>query len=165
MQNGFTPLHIAPAELQIHFWRHVRTGATSLVLSLASWVHCSSLGDIKPENILYETSRQAVRIADFGESRSLRARSAPHFTHAVSFPCFVNQILFLSILRWPTYGQHGQELPIACQQLLKQSCNSLLKSCLWICRPAEASQSDIKQASVHRLCWDSLVSSARVLAA
>ena len=32
-------------------------------------------GDIKPENILYETSRQVLRIADFGESRSLRARS------------------------------------------------------------------------------------------
>ena len=38
-------------------------------------------GDIKPENILYETSRQVLRIADFGEARSLRAR--PPFTDYV----------------------------------------------------------------------------------
>ncbi|CAE7478437.1 Mak [Symbiodinium pilosum] len=37
--------------------------------------------DIKPENVLYETKREVVRIADFGESRSLRAR--PPFTDYV----------------------------------------------------------------------------------
>jgi len=37
--------------------------------------------DIKPENVLYETRREVVRIADFGESRSLRAR--PPFTDYV----------------------------------------------------------------------------------
>lgn len=37
--------------------------------------------DIKPENVLYETQREMVRIADFGEARSLRAR--PPFTDYV----------------------------------------------------------------------------------
>jgi len=37
--------------------------------------------DIKPENVLYETERDMVRIADFGEARSLRAR--PPFTDYV----------------------------------------------------------------------------------
>jgi len=37
--------------------------------------------DIKPENILYDPARQTIRIADFGEARSLRAR--PPFTDYV----------------------------------------------------------------------------------
>ena len=122
MQNGFAPLqplHIATADLRIAIncrfisgcWQpdcNVRTGAPSVIKPGKLSASSASLGDIKPENILYETSRQAVRIADFGESRSLRARSAPHFTHAFSFPSFVNQIsdpfslYFATANAWPT---------------------------------------------------------------
>mmetsp|Transcript_59868 Transcript_59868/g.106454 ORF Transcript_59868/g.106454 Transcript_59868/m.106454 type:complete len:602 (-) Transcript_59868:70-1875(-) len=37
--------------------------------------------DIKPENVLYETRREVVRIADFGEAKTLRSR--PPFTDYV----------------------------------------------------------------------------------
>mmetsp|Transcript_76108 Transcript_76108/g.150472 ORF Transcript_76108/g.150472 Transcript_76108/m.150472 type:complete len:945 (-) Transcript_76108:124-2958(-) len=37
--------------------------------------------DIKPENILFDTERETIRIADFGEARSVRAR--PPFTDYV----------------------------------------------------------------------------------
>lgn len=37
--------------------------------------------DIKPENLLYDEARELVRIADFGEARSLRTR--PPFTDYV----------------------------------------------------------------------------------
>mmetsp|Transcript_120090 Transcript_120090/g.339799 ORF Transcript_120090/g.339799 Transcript_120090/m.339799 type:complete len:470 (-) Transcript_120090:170-1579(-) len=62
------------------------TGAIELMRQLlVGLAHIHQHGffhrDVKPENILFDPARQTIRIADFGEARSLRAR--PPFTDYV----------------------------------------------------------------------------------